>query len=186
MSSHFTVPKPRNRGREKSEICSAWSKMNRITAHSDASHLLFCGCWVTPLTSVYSKGFLFSSATAGTALCKTGALNKSCRNEQTLTTYLPLLSTSPLPPSPALPVTSQSSLHQRVGSIPVHPEGATLLHLFPNYLEHKARYINWVVVPIRYNRHQPRPSSPLTSIPDKICMEIERHLCATFLASIRY
>lgn len=74
-------------------------------------------------------------------------------------------------PSPSCHTPAQ--LAPESGKDPCAHRGATLFHLFPNYLEHKSRCINWIVVPIRYNQHQPRPSSPLTLIPDKICMEID-------------
>lgn len=124
MSSHFTETKKRRQGEIRDLLSMVW--MNRITAHSDASHLLFCSCcWKAAgshhLPQYIQRGFFSHQLLQASALQDLSSQQELQKRADLC--CLPLLSTSPLSSSPALPVTPQPSLHQRAGRIPVHTEG---------------------------------------------------------------
>lgn len=159
MKEHTLIPPspvllpPTVSCREKSEICSAWSRMSRINDHSDVScallWLLLEDSSVTPHTSGCSKGsfppglFLtvyisvdpdFCCCRHLQDLCKIWVPDKRYRNEQTLMKYLPVTC------QPALPCSASSHhtpawLAQKAGST----QRCQVTSPVPKYLEHENR-----------------------------------------------
>lgn len=155
----------RNWDRHKLKICSAWSEANGINAlrcissaclqlkgSSHTTYLHACKGFF-PLAFVFTFFMMYISAYPHTCCCFAKAQSfvwfelLTCKNNQTLTNYLPL------PPARQLP--SHPSLACGV---------TVLLPLFPNYLEQES----W---------HQPRPNPPLMLISDPICTEIRHLHC---------